>query len=34
MSRDRKRFYTVEAAMEKVEILDIAVAQDDRHASR
>ena len=24
MSRDRKRFYTVEAAMEKVEILDIA----------
>jgi len=24
MSRDRKRFYTVEAAMEKVEVLDIA----------
>jgi hypothetical protein len=24
MSRDRKRFYTIEAAMEKVEILDIA----------
>src|SRR5260370_19566526 len=24
LSRDRKRFYTVEAAMEKIEILDIA----------
>src|ERR1700742_2016237 len=24
ISRDRKRFYTIEAAMEKVEILDIA----------
>src|SRR4051812_25274299 len=24
MSRDRKRFYTIEAAMEKIEIIDIA----------
>ena len=31
LSRDRKRFYTIEAAMEKVEIIDIADAQDGRH---
>ncbi len=28
LSRDGKRFYTIEAGMEKVEIVDIATAQD------
>jgi hypothetical protein len=27
MTRDRKRFYTIEAGMEKIEILDIAAAR-------
>ncbi len=34
MSRDRTRFYTVEAGMEKVEIIDIAAQEDASTTSR